>query len=231
MSGLNVSYTGLNDLIFTSTTGVSSDVSATVGGTDNKLGKIGGTLQVRDDIIPGYLGRLDEMVNRMVTAVNSVHGSGYGLDGSQNNFFDPAGTTSGTIALNPAITSNKIAAAGSDPTTVSGPGDNTNALSLAGLKSTAFTFTVNGQSTTATTAGYYNSLVSSVGIDTRNATTTTRQNESFLKQLHTLRESNSGVSLDEELTNLMKYQRAYQASAKIISTATDMLDTVMGLIR
>jgi flagellar hook-associated protein 1 len=223
--------TGLSDIIFTSSGGVAGDVTATVGGTDNRLGKIGGTLQVRDEIIPGYLARLDEMANQMVTTVNSSHSSGYGLDGSQNNFFDPAGTTSGTIVVNSAMTTNKIAAAGSNPTTVSGPGDNSNALSLAALKGTTTTFTVAGQSTTATMSSYYNSLVSSVGIDTRNATNTTAQSQSFLKQLNTLRESNSGVSLDEELTNLIKYQRAYQASAKIISTASDMLDTVMGLIR
>lgn len=223
--------TGLNDIMFTSTTGTVSNVSATVGGTDNRLGKIGGTLQVRDDIIPGYLDRLDEMANQLVAAVNTVHSAGYGLDGSQNTFFDPAGTTSATITVNPALTANKIAAAGSNPTTTSGPGNNTNALSLANLKSTALTFTVGSQTTTSTVASYYNSLVSSVGVDTRNATNTSLQNESFLTQLNTLRESTSGVSLDEELTNLMKYQRAFQASSKIISTATDMLDTVMGLIR
>jgi flagellar hook-associated protein 1 FlgK len=61
--------------------------------------------------------------------------------------------------------------------------------------------------------------------------TTVSQDEAFSKQLTSLRESNSGVSLDEELTNLIKYQRSYQASAKLITTATEMLDTVIGMIR
>jgi flagellar hook-associated protein 1 FlgK len=224
--------TGLNKIIFTSTTGVTTDVTSTIGGTDNSLGEIGGTLQVRDEIVPGYLARLDEMANQLVSAVNTQHSAGYGLDGTQNNFFDPAGATSATISLNAALTADKIAAAAQDPTSViSGPGDNGNALKLAQLKGASLTFTVDGTSTTSTVASYYNALVSKVGVDAQNAENTTVQNESFLKQLNTLRESNSGVSLDEELTNLVKYQRAFEASARMITTASEMLDTVLAMVR
>jgi len=206
-------------------------VTATIGGTDNSLGEIGGTLQVRDEIVPGYLAKLDEMARQLVTNVNSQHSSGYGLDGTQNDFFDPAKTTSADIALNPTLTTNKIAAAGQDPTTVSGPGDNKSAFALAQLKSGSFSFTVDGKTTSATLSSFYNGFVSSVGIDTENAANSTAQNESFLRQLNALRESNSGVSLDEEMANLIKYQRAFEASAKVINTASEMLDTVMNLIR
>ena len=229
----DVSSTGLNRIMFTPIGGgASTDVTATIGGTDNSRGEIGGTLQVRDEIVPGYLARLDEMANQLVTAVNSQHNSGYGLDGTQNNFFDPAGVTSATISLNGALTPDKIAAAGQDPTSfLSGPGDNENALALAQLKNASLTFTVDGTSTASTVSSYYSALVSKVGVDTQNAENTTLQNQSFLKQLNTLRESNSGVSLDEELTNLIKYQRAFEASARMITAASDMLDTVMGMIR
>jgi flagellar hook-associated protein 1 FlgK len=80
-------------------------------------------------------------------------------------------------------------------------------------------------------SSFYNGFVSSVGIDTQNAGNSTAQSESYLRQLNALRESNSGVSLDEEMANLSKYQRAFEASAKVINTASQMLDTVMGLIR
>ncbi len=73
--------------------------------------------------------------------------------------------------------------------------------------------------------------MSTVGLDVQSAKNTEAQDVAFTKQLTTLRESNSGVSLDEELTNLIKYQRSYQASAKLITTATDMMDTVIGMIR
>jgi flagellar hook-associated protein 1 FlgK len=84
---------------------------------------------------------------------------------------------------------------------------------------------------TATFGSYFNSLVSTVGLDVLSAKNTEAQDTAFTKQLTTLRESNSGVSLDEELTNLIKYQQSYQASSKLITTATEMLDTVIGLIR
>lgn len=224
--------TGLNDIVFTpGGGGASVDVTASIGGPDNSLGEIGGALQVRDEIVPGYRERLDELANQLVSAVNTQHVSGYGLDGTRNDFFDSAGTTGATISLNSALTLNKVAAAGQNPLTTSGPGDNTNALSLGSLKNSALTFTAGGSSSRSTVGNYYNALVSSIGVDAENAANTTSQSDSFLKQLNALRESNSGVSLDEELTNLMKYQRAYQASAKVINTVNEMLDTVMGLIR
>jgi len=224
--------TGLNKIMLAPVGGgAATDVTSTIGGTDNSLGEIGGTLQVRDEIVPGYLAKLDEMARQLVTNVNTQHSSGYGLDGSQNDFFDPLKTTSADIALNPSLTANKIAAASQDPTSVSGPGDNKSALALAQLKSTSFSFTVDGKTTSASMSSFYNGFVSSVGIDTQNATNSTEQNDSFLRQLNALRESNSGVSLDEEMANLIKYQQAFQASAKVINTASDMLDTVLGLIR
>ncbi len=224
--------TGLNKIMLAPVGGgAATDVTSTIGGTDNSLGEIGGTLQVRDEIVPGYLAKLDEMARQLVTNVNAQHSSGYGLDGTQNDFFDPTKTTSADIALNPSLTANKIAAAGQNPTTVSGPGDNTSALALAQLKSASFSFTVDGKTTSASMSSFYNGFVSSVGLDSENASNSTAQSDNFLRQLNALRESNSGVSLDEEMANLIKYQQAFQASAKVITTASDMLDTVMGLIR
>lgn len=70
-----------------------------------------------------------------------------------------------------------------------------------------------------------------MGIDVEKSKNTTAQGDAYLKQLNTLRESSAGVSLDEELTNLLKYQRAFQGSAKLVSAGTEMLDTVLAMIR
>jgi len=78
---------------------------------------------------------------------------------------------------------------------------------------------------------FYNTLVGSVGVGLQDAERTVSLSESVLKQLDNLRESQSGVSLDEEMTNLIKYQKAFEGSAKLITTATEMLDTVLGLVR
>lgn len=206
------------------------DVTSSVGGTGNTLGTIGGTLQVRDGIVPGYLAKLDEMASTLVSAVNAVHSAGYGVDGSTgNDFFDAAGTTSKTISLDAGLSSVKIAAAlptAGDPIPTS-TGNNVNALGIAALKDQAQGFL----SGNATFGSFYNTLVSGVGIDTQGAQNLTAQGGAFLRQLNALRESHSAVSLDEELTNLTKYQRAFQGSAKVINAATDMLDIVMGMVR
>ena len=203
---------------------------ATVGGGNALKGSLGGTLQIRDSIVPGYLAKLDEMAGELVSAVNAVQSAGYGLDGSTgNDFFDPAGVTSGTIALDPALIAAKIGAALptlSDPIPTSS-GNNVNALKIAAIKSSSVAFTTGG----ATFGGFFRVMVGEVGIDTQGAQNVTAQGAAFLKQLNALRSSNSAVSLDEELTNLTKYQRAFQGSAKVINAATDMLDIVLGMVR
>ncbi len=202
-------------------------ITATVGGTNNSLGELGATLGLRDTIIPGYLGQVNELADQIVTAVNAQHAAGFDSSGAPGgDFFDvttnPPGTDAATITL--GITdANKIAASSS----AASSSDNGNAVALAQLQNAAISFT----SGSATFNSYYDGLVSKVGLDVQSAQNTVSQDTAFTQQLSTLRESNSGVSLDEELTNLVQYQRSYQASAKIITTATDMMDTVLGLIR
>lgn len=202
-------------------------ITATVGGTNNSLGELGATLALRDTIIPGYLGKVDELANQLVTSVNIVHTAGFTLAAAPNDtgvdFFTAAGTTAATIGLNIA-TSDLIAAAGAAATT---PGDNSNARALAQLQNASISFA----SGPATFSSFYDSLVSKIGLDVMSAKNTVAQDNAFTQQLTTLRESNSGVSLDEELSNLVIYQRSYQASAKLITTADEMLEMVIGIIR
>lgn len=205
-------------------------VVGTVGDGATLGGKLGGTMQVRDEIAPKYLGRLDELASEVVTAVNGLHAAGYALDGTTgNNFFNPAGATAGTIALAAGLTTQKVAAAfptATDPAPTSS-NNNVNTLRIAALGSSAVAFTTG----TATFGNFYSALVSEVGVDTEGVQNVTTQNAAFLKQLNALRASNSEVSLDEELINLTKYQRAFQGSSKVINAATDMLDTVLSMVR
>jgi flagellar hook-associated protein 1 len=210
-----------------------TNVNATVGvgGVGNSLGKLGGTIQVRDSIVPGYLAKLDEMANKLVTAVNAQHLTGYGIDGppptTNHNFFDPAGLTAKTIAVDGGLTAATIAAAKITPLDATpSAGNNVNALAIADLQNKSFAFSTGS----ATFDNFYTAMVGGVGSDTKGAQNVSAQGAAFLKQLNSLRASNSAVSLDEELTNLTKYQRAFQGSAKVISAATDMLDTIMGMV-
>lgn len=176
-------------------------------------GKLWATMELRDITIPDYLTKVDTLASDIINAVNIQHAAGWNLAGTTTgvNFF--TGSTAATIGVN--ITSTADIAAAS--TAASAPGGNANALLIAGLSSTY--------------TSRYNTLVSEIGADVSSAKTVVSQDAAFVKQLSTLRDSKSGVSLDEELTNLIMYQRSYQASSKVINTATEMMDTVMGLIR
>jgi flagellar hook-associated protein 1 FlgK len=193
-------------------------------------GQLWATLQLRDTIIPGYLAQVDTLAYSITTAVNALHFTGNSpTGGSSQNFFAPSAAVAGSAAnfgLAAGLTTATIAASGSAVL----PGDNTNALAIAQLSGTVTT-PAPPATPNASFNGFYSSFVSTVGLDVKSSKTTVSQDAAFTNQLSSLRESNSGVSLDEELTNLVKYQRSYQASAKLISTATEMLDILIGIIR
>jgi flagellar hook-associated protein 1 FlgK len=216
-----------------------TNVTASIGGSGNSKGEIGGLLYMRDTSLPAYLGKLDELAYNLSYQVNTQHAAGWNLNNNTNiAFFSPATAaappaplaayTGYSAAISVAITNtNDIAAADTNPLT-GGVGNNKNALLLAGVANTKVAFSVGVMSSTV---DYYNSLVASVGVDVRSSKNLTAQNESFVRQLNNLRDSNSGVSLDEELTNLIKYQKAFEGASKVISTASQMMDTLLGLIR
>ena len=103
-------------------------------------------------------------------------------------------------------------------------GSNTNALAIADLDSSQVL-----SSSSATFASYYSSFIGGVGSDTRSADANLEQQETLSTHLENLRESAVGVSMDEELTNLMQYQTAFQAAARLISVVEDMLTTLANL--
>lgn len=197
--------------------------------SDTSGGQLWATLKLRDEIIPGYLAQVDELARQLVTEVNTQHRAGFNLQTPQVdnvNFFDPAGTTSATIELN-ITTPDQVAAADA----VNVPGNNVVALNIAQLANKSITFTVGASTFNGNFSTFYGSVIAQVGLDVQSAQTVVDQDAAFVKQLSTLRESQSGVSLDEELASLIEYQRAYQASAKLITTAGEMLDTVINMMR
>lgn len=127
------------------------------------------------------------------------------------------------IKLNPAITSPKqIAAANS----TGAPGDNRNALKLAGLESQ--TPMLGGKSSFTQ---IYGQLVADVGSQTHAAQVSRTAQDVLLKQATGARENLAGVNLDEEAANLIKFQNSYQAAAKAVSVANTLFDTLIGAVR
>ena len=203
-----------------------TDVTAQIS-ADARSGELGGALQVRDQLLPGFLGTLDQTASSLATQVNSLHASGTGLNGSTGvDFFTSPTVTSGYSGLMAlSIPSPNDVAASGTPST--GTGDNTNALALAGLKNGAIT--VGGSQTTV--PGLYGSLVANVGVAVQNAAQGVSQSSAMLTQLDNLRESQVGVNMDEELSNLISFQKGYEGAAKLIVTGQEMIDTVLNMVK
>jgi len=143
-------------------------------------------------------------------------------DSTGNSFF--AGTSASDMAVNQDIAAdvNKIAAAAS----LAGlPGDNSNAISIANLQNE---LAMSGN--TATFDDFYNSLISSIGNEVRKAAVNFDHQSAVVTHLNNYRESVSGVSLDEEMVNLIKFQHAYDAAAKLIVTVDEMLITLINMV-
>lgn len=207
--------TGLQDLFWVDSAGASQNITSEIDG-----GNLKGHLEVRDRYIPDYRGRLDDLANEIITQVNGLHTAGYGADGvsTGNDFF--SGTDARTISVHTDIQNDSglIAAAQG----INSTGDARNAAAIAGLQEAA---TMSGNSFQS----FYASLVSDVGSHAQEGNVYFNYQSSMLSQMESYREEVSGVSLDEEMVNLVKFQNAYNASAKMISTVDELLQTLIGM--
>lgn len=198
----------------------SNDITDLVSG-----GQIAGLIEVRDRKIPDYLDRLDTLANAIVTQVNAQHLLGTDLQGNAGiNFFNPTPPppapqvlpkgAARNFSVNAALVSDaSLLAAGQSGEA----GDNSNALALAGLSAVKI---LSGG--TETFAEGFASLQFRAGTDTQGARRTLEAQSAVLTQLQNQRDSISGVSLDEEALDLVRFQRAYQASTKFISTVDQL---------
>ena len=283
-------------------------------------------LEIRDRIVPSYIGKVDKLAAGIINEMNKLHYYGYGLDGyTENNFFNPLsvstnisddntgsasinvgtvydnsvltlddyeirftgaatfeiynvtdgtqvmdaringvvdndgsfayingndiefegirvvitdgaiGLTSGDIftvdstgdaaknmMLNPDVVNdvNKIA------TSEDGSGnDNLNALAIAGLRNGNYM-----SNNTTSFDGYYSGLIGEIGVDAQNASRSFLYKQTMVEQLTSRRESISGVNLDEEMANLIRYQQAFTASARMITLVDEMMDELLNLV-
>jgi flagellar hook-associated protein 1 FlgK len=187
-------------------------------------GEINGLITLRDVNMAQYKGSLDSIAQNLMTSMNSLQSAGYGLNGSVPtgiNFFN--GTDSTNITINPAIAADPtlIAAASS----ASSPGDGTNALAMSDAQNN---LSMTGG--TQTIGEFYASLVSRVGSDSQSAQNNNQIFTSVTNNLQAQWQSESGVSLDEEMTNLVKYQHAFEANSKVMVVQDQMLQTLINMI-
>lgn len=182
-------------------------------------GQLGGLIQARDQQIPGIQTQLDTLAAGFANAVNGVQTTGYDSNGSAGvNLFNAPPASGAASTLSVAITDPALVAASSDGTR----GSNGNIEAMYALRNQA---EINGQSPT----DYYSGIVFNVGNAASNANAEQSASSLVLQQLNDQRSSVSGVSLDEEAANLMRYQQAYAASAQVVSTINSMLETVINM--
>ena len=214
-----------------------SATTALDGGTMSRLGIVGdsgafipigtgfgGTLgaleTLRDTTFVQNASALDALANGLRLEVNAVQAAGLDLDGLPGgDFFAGTGAADLTVAL---TDSRGIAAAQS-----ANPADNTNALDLVAVQDSRAIPGLGGQ----TLGEYFGSFHAGIGQQTREASDQAIIEEQVAGTLAAQRDSVSGVSLEEEFTDLIRFQRAFQAAAQLISVSNSMLDDLLGLVR
>lgn len=209
---------GLLDVRYIGSGGSSVDLTSFTEG-----GRLKGLLDVRDQHIPAAQGSLDTLVASMVTRINQQHRTGFGLDGSTGqDFFTAAGVTAGTIAV--ALTDGRAVAASSTAAGV--PGNNANAIAVAGVQGQA-AVSLGGQ----TVNQYFNSTITAVGNQAQESQRGLDAQEIVHEHLEARRAEVSGVSIDEELVDMIQSQRAFQAASRVILVADEMLQILLTLKR
>jgi len=209
---------GLLDVHYDAGAGSTTSLNSVI-----ESGRLKGLLDVRDQTIPSLQASLDTLASELVTQVNQQHRLGFGLDGSTNlDFFAPTGTTASTISV--SLTNVRQIAASSTAAGV--PGNNANALALAGLKNTDFVSFGN-----VTFQEYYSTIAGNFGSTAQGVESNLSAQQILHDQLTSQRASISGVSMDEELANLLQYQRSFEAASRMIVIADELFQTILSIKR
>jgi flagellar hook-associated protein 1 FlgK len=173
---------------------------------------------VRDTTLAGYLGQLNLLAKGVADSVNALQNPT--PPGGGNDFFTySVGSEAKTIAVNAVLVADpRLVVAGAPGS----PGDGSLAGRIADLRN-ARTFAGGTQSA----SDFYASLIGTIGSDAQQANAMASNEGLVVVQLTTRRASVSGVSLDEEATDMIRFQRAYQAAARVITVVDETLDTII----
>jgi flagellar hook-associated protein 1 FlgK len=188
--------------------------------------------------VRGVLGKLDNLLGTVVAQVNTLQAAGRDFNGAMgvNPVFqnDPLlnpgqplnifhWKVNATLVGDPKL----LAAALNDatmPGNFAGQGDGRNALAMAQLRDQSFV------ALGSNLVDYLNGIVSKLGVDTRSYEDSSTAQDNLVHSLDLQRQSVSGVNIDEETIDLLRYQRAYEATSKVISTLDQITQTIINLL-
>jgi flagellar hook-associated protein 1 FlgK len=197
-----------------------ADITSSISG-----GQLFAVQQARDVDLTQVSARFDQFVYDLATVINTQHAAGVGLDGqSGRDLFDISASSDGaarsiTLSNDVAGKPEALAAAANSAEL---PGGSANAVLLNKLGSSSV---ISGNSKTPAQA--YADIVGDVGNRRAASKADVALRQDILTQAQTARESTSGVSLDEEMVNLQKYERAYQAAGKVLTAADQLLQELL----
>lgn len=186
-------------------------------------GEINGLLTVRDQIIPDLIDKLDKLAYTLASQVNAAHQLGFGLDGvAGRDFFNVSALQLGAAtSLGVALGNYNEVAAGM----TGAPGDNRNALTISALGDS---LQIDGS---YTFSGFYSQLATDVGSEVSSNKMALTGNQDSLDLLNNLRDNTVGVSIEEEMISLIRYQKSFEASAKFLTVVNEMLDSLLNVGR
>jgi len=225
----NVSVGGVPLVSGSSALTLSATGSGSAIGLSVSLAK--GTLPLSISQIGGQLGGLmagaqstlnlqtqvDNFADTVATALNNLSTAGFGADGSTGNALFTIPAAGGAIAINPALTAQNLPAAS---TAAGVPGDGSNAVAMAALANNQNLFPSSPNSTPQQT---FTQIQTDFGTLVQNATNGQTQSASNLQSLTQMKSTITGVSLNDQLTQLLNYQNLLQASGRAVQAANDDL--------
>jgi flagellar hook-associated protein 1 FlgK len=180
-------------------------------------GSMNGALTARDGAVQTLRNSLDRLASQLVTSVNAA----YNPTGTTGDFFAAAGVSAGTIAIDVGVTAANLKASDGGAA-----GDNAVARAVAALASVPFATSAADQ-IDGTFGGYFSNSVSNLGQALAGANARVEDETNIERLVRSQRDGVSGASLDEEMADLMKFQRAFQASSRVFSVVDELLDVVV----
>lgn len=182
-------------------------------------GELKGLIDARDKSLLAYIDQFNTMAKSLIKEVNAIHQAGYdqtGLAGTK--FF--SGSTAADIDVGVEIKASVAAIAASGDSKYP-QGNGANALTMSGLRDKKVLV-----SDTQTYGDYFTGILTDLGGTNAEAARLKATDVALTSQLTSMQQSISGVSIDEEMTTLMKYQTGYQAAAKFMQTIMQMIDSI-----
>jgi flagellar hook-associated protein 1 FlgK len=193
------------------------------GTIDPGGGSMKALIDLTNTTLPGYRAQLDQLAQNLVTQTNVIHRSGFTLSGATAiDFFDPAGTTAATIQLSASILASPDAIAAGD---MPSGGDGGMALRLGDLVRVPLAG-LGGRSI----RDFYVNVAGSIGIAVSDALQQTSIQQALVDNADSQRQQVSGVSVDEEMVQLIAQQQAYGAAARLVTVANDMIQDLLQMI-